>query len=216
MCANGVLTLINSMTIRTACSAAMTGLHLACQSLYNGDCTAAIVAGSSLILSPSMTQDMTLQGVLAPDGRCKTFDAAADGYARGEGINAIMIKPLRDAIMDNDPIRAVIRSTAINSDGSTSQAGVPSPQCHETMIRHAYHVAGISDYSQTAFVECHGTGTATGDPLEVSAIANVFGENGVYIGSVSVRTELATKTSNANVDVSRPSQMSDIVKVLLA
>lgn len=175
------------MTIRTACSAAMTGLHLACQDLYNGECSTAIVAGSSVIMGPSMTQDMTSQGVLSTDGICKTFDAAANGYARAEGVNAILIKPLKDAIRDGDPIRAVIRSTAVNSDGKTSNIGVPSPECQEVMIRQAYRKAGIDDPGKTAFIECHGTGTAVGDPLETTAIANIFGEHGVYIGSVSGR-----------------------------
>lgn len=163
----------------------MTGLHLACQALYDGECPAAIVAGSSFILSPSMTQDMSAQGVLSPSGLCKTFDEAADGYARAEGVSAILIKPLEDALRDGDPIRAVIRSTAINSDGKTSNIGVPSVERQVALIRDAYRRAGIDDLSQTPFVECHGTGTAVGDPLEVTAVANAFGDAGTYIGSVS-------------------------------
>lgn len=136
-------------------------------------------------MAPGMTIAMTEQGVLSPDGTCKTFDAAANGYARGEAINAIYIKKLSDAIRDGDPVRAVIRATASNSDGKTSSMSVPSLESHEAMIRHAYMVAGIKDHSSTAFVECHGTGTAVGDPLEVGAIANVFGgQKGIYIGSV--------------------------------
>jgi acyl transferase domain-containing protein len=132
-----------------------------------------------------MTIAMTEQGVLSPDGRCKTFDAAADGYARGEAINAVYIKKLSDAIRDRDPIRAVIRATASNADGKTSSMSVPSLESHEAMIRDAYNAAGIKDHSRTAFVECHGTGTAVGDPLEVGAVANVFGgQKGVYIGSI--------------------------------
>ncbi|KAK5991583.1 Highly reducing polyketide synthase gloL [Cladobotryum mycophilum] len=173
-----------SMTVRTACSASLTALHLACQSIQHGDCSAAIVAGSSLILSPTMTLDMTEKGVLSPTGSCKTFDAGADGFARGEGINAIFIKPLRDALRDHDPIRAVIRSTGINADGKTGNIGQPNTKSQEALIRHTYEIAGIADFQQTAFVECHGTGTPVGDPLEVAAVANVFGDHGVYIGSV--------------------------------
>ena len=158
---------------------------LACEAIQSGSCTSALVAGTNLIMAPSMTIAMTEQGVLSPDGICKTFDASADGYARGEAINAIYIKKLSDAIRDGDPIRAVIRATTSNADGNTSGMSVPSMESHEAMIRHAYKVAGITDYSRTAFVECHGTGTAVGDPLEVGAIANVFGgHKGVYIGSV--------------------------------
>lgn len=176
---------LTSLTVRTACSAAMTGLHLACQAIQNGDCPSAIVAGSNMILRPSMTQDMSCLRILSEDGTCKSFDAAADGYARAEGFNAILIKPLEDAIRDNDPIRAVIRSTAINSDGNMSKIGVPSTESQVNMMRDAYRAAGISDYSQTAFVECHGTGTPAGDPLEAIAVGKVFGDAGVYIGSVS-------------------------------
>lgn len=176
-----------SMTIRTACSASTTGIHLACQALYNGDCQAAIVAGSSLIMSPSMTMDITQQGVLSPTGSCQTFDANADGFARGEAINAILIKRLDDALRDNDPIRAIIRATAVNSDGGTTAIALPSQICQEAMIRRAYEAAGISDITQTPFVECHGTGTQTGDPIEANAVASVFGGIGTYIGSVSLK-----------------------------
>lgn len=172
------------MTIRTACSSALIGLHEACQAIYNGDCHSAIIAGTNLILSPTMTVAMTEQGVLSPTGLCKTFDADADGYVRGEAINAVYIKKLTDAIHDGDPIRAVIRATAINSDGKTPGMAYPSSERHEMMMRRAYQVARLPDLSQTAYVECHGTGTAIGDPLEVTAIANVFGQHGVYIGSV--------------------------------
>lgn len=175
------------MTVRTACSASLTGLHLACQVLRNGDCSAALVAGSSIIMRPDMTLDMSQQGVLSPAGTCKTFDAAADGFARGEAINVILIKPLEDALRCNDPIRAIIRGTAINSDGKTSNMGCPSTEAQERMIRQAYKLAGIKDVPKTPFVECHGSGTAVGDPLEAAAVANVFGERGAFIGSVSQR-----------------------------
>lgn len=131
-----------------------------------------------------MTIAMTEQGVLSPTGSCKTFDARADGYARGEAINAIYIKKLSDAIRDGDPVRAVIRATATNCDGKTPGMACPSSDSHETMIRRAYQVAQLHNLSQTAYVECHGTGTAVGDPLETAAVANTFGHHGVFIGSV--------------------------------
>jgi acyl transferase domain-containing protein len=137
-------------------------------------------------MDPSMTLDMSQQGVLSPSGSCKTFDAAADGFARGEAINAILIKPLDKAIRDGDPVRAVIRSTAVNSDGKTSHLGSPSTQSQVEMIRKAYQAAGIDDFAQTPFFECHGTGTSVGDPLEVAAVGAVFGGNHTYIGSVSI------------------------------
>jgi acyl transferase domain-containing protein len=132
-----------------------------------------------------MGQDMTSQGVMSPSGLCKTFDASADGYARAEGINVVMVKLLKDAIRDQDPVRAVIRSTAVNSDGGSSNLSVPSPTAQKALIKRAYEVAGIPDLSQTAFVECHGTGTRVGDPIEAGAIGESFGKRGVYIGSAS-------------------------------
>lgn len=172
------------MTIKTGCSASMIGLHEACQALQRGQCSSAIVGGTNLILTPTITISMSEQGVISPTGSCKTFDARADGYARGEAINAIYIKNLDDAIRDGDPIRAIIRSTSSNCDGRTQGIYHPSSEAHEAMIRQAYKFAGIEDYSRTAFVECHGTGTVVGDPLEAQAVARVFGESGVYIGSV--------------------------------
>jgi acyl transferase domain-containing protein/phospholipid N-methyltransferase len=127
---------------------------------------------------------MTEKSLLSPEGSCKTFSADADGFARGEGITAVYIKPLAAAIRDGNPIRAVIRSTASNSDGKTTGILQPSTDSQEAMIRKAYQVAGITDYSKTAFVECHGTGTAIGDPIEANAVARVFGDSGVFIGSV--------------------------------
>lgn len=172
------------MTIRTGCSSALVGLDEACSALANGHCTSAIVAGTNIILSPTMTQHMTQQGVLSREGSCKTFDAAADGYARGEAINAVYIKKLDDAIRDGDPIRAVIRSTFQNCDGKTAGLTNPSSQAHEDMMRRAYGIAQLP-VSRTAYVECHGTGTSVGDPLETVAIGKVFEGSGVFIGSVS-------------------------------
>ncbi len=153
------LTVCFSMTIRTACSSSLTGLHDACQALYNGDCRSAIVAGTNIILTPRMTIAMTEQGVISPTGSCKSFDANADGYARGEAVSALYIKKLSDAVRDGDPIRAVIRSTCINNDGKTVGLTSPSTEAHEALIRRGHQLAGIHDLSKTAMIECHGTGT---------------------------------------------------------
>lgn len=175
-----------SVTIKTACSSSLTGLHIACQSIRNGDCSQAIVLGSSMIMDPSMTLDMSTRGILSADGRCKTFDAGADGFARGEAMNALLIKPLCDALRDGDPIRAVIRATSVNSDGKTQHMATPSGEAQMAMIKRAYEAAGISDPSQTPFVECHGTGTMKGDPIEANIVGSVFGNqhHPTYIGSV--------------------------------
>lgn len=175
------------MVVRTACSAGLVALHEACLAISRGDCEGAIVGGANLIMAPGMTIAMSEQGVISPDGSCKSFSADANGYARGEAISAIFIKPLADAVRDGNPVRAVIRSTASNSDGRGAGTGthVPNDISHEAMIRRAYEVAGIADYSQTAFVECHGTGTQVGDPIETRAVGRVFGPSGgVLIGSV--------------------------------
>ena len=173
-----------SMTIRTACSSAMVGLHEACQAILRSECSSAIVGGSNLILAPGMTTILNEQGVLAPDGSCKSFDASADGYVRAEAVNVIYIKPLADALRDGNPVRAVIRSTATNCDGKTPGMATPSSASHEAVIRTAYANAHINRFADTAFVECHGTGTAVGDPLETHAIGNVFGGESTYIGSI--------------------------------
>ena len=176
-----------SLTVKTACSSSMYALHLACDSIRLGNCPSALVAGSSLIFSPGMSLAFADQGILSPTGTCKTFDAGADGYARGEALNMIYIKKLSDAMEAGDPIRAVIRGTAANCDGrGAASAGIttPSPTSQEALIRKTYAAAGINDYSQTAYVECHGTGTQVGDPLEATAVGNVFGEKGVLITSV--------------------------------
>ncbi|KAL7621887.1 hypothetical protein AAE478_007387 [Parahypoxylon ruwenzoriense] len=172
-----------SMVIRTACSASLIALHEACRALQFGDASAAIVAGTNLLLGPSLTALMTSEGVLSPDGSCKSFDASANGYARAEGITAIYVKRLTDAIRDGNPIRAVIRGTAANSDGKSQAMLVPRGEALEELMRKVYADAGLNP-SDTAFVECHGTGTPVGDPIETSAIGEVFGEDGIYIGSV--------------------------------
>jgi acyl transferase domain-containing protein len=122
--------------------------------------------------------------VVAPDGMCKTFDMKANGYGRGEAINAIYIKLLRDAIRDGDPIRAVIRSTATNCDGKTPNITTPGVLTQERLVRKAYKKAGIHDISQTGFFECHGTGTTIGDSAETSVVAKIFQDKGIILGSV--------------------------------
>ncbi|KAF4462221.1 polyketide synthase [Fusarium albosuccineum] len=176
-----------SLVVRTACSSSLVALHEACLAVSRGDCEGAIVGGANLIMAPGMSQAITEQSVLAPDGSCKSFSAEANGYGRAEAISAVFVKPLRDAVRDGNPIRAVIRSTASNSNGKGIGLGIQVPNgiAQEIMIRQAYDIAGIDDYSQTAFVECHGTGTSVGDPIEARAVGRVFGPSGgVLIGSV--------------------------------
>lgn len=126
---------------------------------------------------------MSAQQALSPDGSCKTFDASANGYARGEGISSIYIKRLDEALRDGNPIRAVIRGSASNADGKTAGISMPNSDAHEALIRQAYKGAGL-EMDETAVVECHGTGTKVGDPTEVIAVAKCFGNKRTYIGSV--------------------------------
>lgn len=172
------------MTTRTACSASLVALHEACVAISRGDCDSAIVGGANLIMTPGATMSLTEQNILSRDGSCKTFSADANGYARGEAIAAVYIKRLDDALRDGSPIRAVIRGTATNHNGKTPGMTVPSAKAQEALMRRAYKVAGITDFSKTGFMECHGTGTPVGDPIEVSAVGRIFGESGVYIGSI--------------------------------
>ncbi|KAF2158800.1 hypothetical protein M409DRAFT_71433 [Zasmidium cellare ATCC 36951] len=173
-----------SMTIKTGCSSALVGLDLACQAIRNGDCDGALVGGVNLIFSPTMTLALSEQGVLSPTGTCKTFDAAADGYARGEAVNMLYVKRLSQALTDGDPIRAVIRGTSTNCDGRTQGMITPSSTSQEALIRRAYESAGIKNLAETALFECHGTGTSIGDPIEVSAVGRCFGHRGITITSV--------------------------------
>lgn len=172
------------MTLQTGCSSSMVGLHEACQAIYSGECSSAVVAGTNLIFAPTMTTTMSENMVLSPSGMCKTFDEKADGYGRGEAINAIFIKPLDEAIRNNDPIRAVIRATSTNCDGKTPSITTPGSLSQERLIRKAYKKAHIDNISQTAFFECHGTGTTIGDTAEASVVAKLFGTDGTIMGSV--------------------------------
>ena len=140
------------MVIKTGCSASLVGLHEACRALQSGDCTSAIVAGTNLILGPTTTAAMTQEGILSCEGSCKTFDAAADGFARGEAITAVYIKLLDDALKDRNPIRAVVRNTGTNSDGKSASILSPNGKSHELLMKKVYQDAGL-DPAETAFVE---------------------------------------------------------------
>ncbi|NJR16078.1 MAG: SDR family NAD(P)-dependent oxidoreductase [Calothrix sp. CSU_2_0] len=172
----------------TTCSSSLVGVHLACQSLRNGESDMVLVGGVNLMLSPEVTIGFCKLKALAPDGRCKTFDAAADGYGRGEGCGVVVLKRLSDALASHDPILAVIRGSAMNHDGASNGLTAPNGTAQEIVIRQALKNARLQP-SQIQYVETHGTGTVLGDPIEVLALAKVFGEgrssnNPLQIGSV--------------------------------
>lgn len=162
-----------SVHIDTACSSSMVALDLACQSIRNGDSSMALVTGSNLLLGPEGSIILSSGNFLSEDGVSYSFDHRASGYARGEGIIAMIVKPVSQAARDGDMIRAVIRSTGTNQDGRTPSMTQPSTDAQEQLIRHVYEKAGL-DLGLTRFVEAHGTGTAMGDPIEMKAIGRVF------------------------------------------
>ncbi|KAL1618724.1 Type I Iterative PKS [Neofusicoccum ribis] len=179
------LTRNESFTVKTGCSSSMIAVHLACEALRQRQCDGAVVGGTNLILTPSMSIAMSDTGIISKEGRSRTFDANSDGYGRGEAINAVYLKRLDDAVRDGNPIRAVIRNTGINACGRSASLTSPSSKAQEALIRDTYASCGLdSELSGTPFVECHGTGTSVGDPLEVMAIARALGEKGTFIGSI--------------------------------
>jgi acyl transferase domain-containing protein/NADPH:quinone reductase-like Zn-dependent oxidoreductase/SAM-dependent methyltransferase/acyl carrier protein len=163
-----------SMAVDTACASALTAVHLACQSLRQGECTLALAGGSNIIVRPHYTIGFTKAHMLAPDGRCKPFDAQADGFGRAEGVGVVVLKPLPAALADGDPIYAVIRGSGVNTDGRKAGMTLPSAEGQAALLREVYRRARISP-ARVAYVEAHGTGTPVGDPIEVEAIGRVVG-----------------------------------------
>ncbi|KAI1178918.1 PKSKA1 [Nemania sp. FL0916] len=177
-----------SMTIDTACSASLVAVDVACRYLDSYQADGMLVAGATLWLSPEHNEETGMMRVTqSASGKCHSFDAKADGYVKAEGINCVYLRRLDDAIRDKDPIRAILRGTSTNSDGRTPGLASPSPAAQEAAIRAAYRNAGISNFNDTAFLECHGTGTLAGDPIEVEGAARVFAatrERELVIGSI--------------------------------
>ena len=161
-----------SVSLDTACSGSLVAVHLACQSIWNGECSLAIAGGANAMIAPAMTVAESKSGFLAPDGRCKAFAASGNGYARGEGAGVVVIKPFSQARADGDPIYALIRGTAVTQDGHTNGITVPNQKAQEAAMRQAYRRAGILP-EQVQYVEAHGTGTPVGDPIEARAIGSV-------------------------------------------
>ncbi|KAF3885901.1 MULTISPECIES: type I polyketide synthase [Nostocales] len=199
-----------ALSVDTACSSSLVAVHLACQSLRNGECHLALAGGVQLILSPQTNISMSMMQALSPDGRCKTFDASADGYGRGEGCGIVVLKRLSDAIADRDNILALIRGSAVNQDGRSSGLTVPNGLAQNSLIRSALDNAKVEP-SQVSYVETHGTGTSLGDPIEVKALGAVLGqrqpeEQPLMIGSV--KTNIGHLEAAAGV--------AGLIKVVLA
>ena len=165
-----------ALAVNTACSSSLVSLHMAVQALRSGDCNVAVAGGVNAIVGPETTIQLSQLRALAPDGRCKTFDAAANGYVRGEGCGMVVLKRLSDAQTDGDRVLAVIRGTAINHDGRSSGLTVPNGSAQQQVIRAALAAADVQP-AAVQYLECHGTGTVLGDPIEVRAIGNVLGKD---------------------------------------
>jgi acyl transferase domain-containing protein/acyl carrier protein len=172
-----------ALAVDTACSSSLVAAHLAAGALRAGECERAIVAGVNVLLDPALTLGLARAGMLAPDGRCKTFDAAADGYVRGEGCGAVVLKPLSRARADGDRVYAVISGSAVNSDGASNGVTAPNPAAQRAVLTDAYRAAGIEP-AAVGYIECHGTGTVLGDQIEARSIGAVLGGSPCLIGSV--------------------------------
>ncbi|KAI0476273.1 putative polyketide synthase [Xylariaceae sp. FL0804] len=170
-----------SIVVNTACSSSVYALHNACNALRNNEAEGAVVAGVNLIITVDQHMNTAKLGVLSPSSTCHTFDEAANGYGRADAVGAVYIKRLSDAVRDGDPIRGVIRSSAVNNNGRVPAVGItyPSRDGQASVIRQAYKRGGDLDPRLTGYFECHGTGTAIGDPLEVEAVSMVMNQERV-------------------------------------
>jgi acyl transferase domain-containing protein len=199
-----------SMQLDTACSSSLLAVHLACQSLRAGECDTALAGGVNLMLAPETTIGLCRLGAVSADGRCKSFDASADGYGRGEGCGIVVLKRLSDALEQGDTVLATIRGSAVNHDGRSNGLTAPSGTAQEAVIRRALESAGVHP-AQLHYVEAHGTGTRLGDPIEMQALGAVLGEgraadDPLLVGSV--KTNIGHLESAAGV--------AALIKVVLA
>ncbi|MFD9721792.1 type I polyketide synthase [Streptomyces sp. NPDC059076] len=175
-----------SLAVDTACSSSLVAVHLACNALLSGECDTAIAAGVNVALTPALNIFYTQAGLSAPDGRCKPFSAEADGIGRGEGVGAVVLRRLEDAVADGQPVYAVIRGTAVNQDGRSNGITAPNRWSQQDVLTAAYRRAGVEP-SDVTFTEAHGTGTVLGDMIEIKALGQLHaGRTGrpMAVGSV--------------------------------
>lgn len=199
-----------AVAVDTACSSSLVAIHQACQALQLGECDLALAGGANVLLTPATMITFSNAHMLAPDGRCKTFDAAADGYARGEGCGVIVIKRLEDAVRAGDHIRAVIRGSAINQDGASGGLTVPNGVAQQRVIGAALRRAGVAA-CDVDYLEAHGTGTSLGDPIEAQAAGAALGE-----GREADRPLLigSAKTNIGHLEAA--AGIAGVIKVILA
>ena len=165
-----------SVALDTACSSSLVALDLACQAIVRGDSHVAIAGGVNILLRPEMTMSICKASMLSPDGRCKSFDASANGYVRSEGAGVVVVKKYSDALRDGDPILALIKGTGVNQDGQTNGITVPNGKAQKRLLETTLARANMAP-SDIQYLEAHGTGTAVGDPIEVNAMGSILREN---------------------------------------
>jgi len=189
-----------ALVVDTACSSSLVTIHLACESLRRRESDQALAAGVNLILTPDNSIACSRWGMLSPDGRCKTFDADADGYVRSEGCGVVVLKRLSDAVRDRDRVLAVVRGSAVNQDGPSSGQTVPSGPAQQALMRQALAVSRLKP-AEIDYIEAHGTGTALGDPIELDALSQVFSDRNGSVPLVlgSVKTNLGHLESAAGI-----------------
>lgn len=199
-----------SVSIDTACSSSLVAIHLACQSLRFGETDVAIAGGVSLMVAPELFVSMSKIGFMSPDGRCKTFDARADGFGRGEGCGVVALKRLADALADGDRVLALVRGSAVNQDGHSTVLAAPNGLAQRAMIEEALANAQLSP-GRIGFVETHGTGTALGDPIEVEALAATVGRRDASTGACYLG---AAKASIGHLEAA--AGVAGVIKAVLA
>ncbi|MFI5793685.1 ACP S-malonyltransferase [Streptomyces sp. NPDC051677] len=206
-----------SEAVDTACSSSLAALHRAMSSIRQGDCDQALVGAVNVIAGPGTFISLTKAGMLSPDGRCKTFDVRADGYVRGEGVVALLIKPLSHAERDGDHIHAVLRGSAVNHSGRTISLTAPDPDAQAEVIGTAWRAAGL-DPSTAGLIEAHGTGTALGDPIEIEGLRRAFGRLYADWGLPEPRRRhLAVSAVKSHIGHLEPAAgLAGLVSVLLA
>ena len=198
-----------SMAVNTMCSSSLTAIHLACQSIHRGDCDIALAGGVNLSIHPNKYLALGQGKFLSSKGRCESFGQAGDGYVPGEGVGAVLLKPLSRAVADHDQIYGVIKASAINHGGKTNGYAVPNPNAQATVIRRAIDRAGI-DPGAIGYLEAHGTGTSLGDPIELAGLSKAFGryrKNGQFCAIGSVKSNIGHCESAAGI--------AGVTKVLL-
>lgn len=197
-----------AMAVDTACSSSLVAVFNACQDLHENSCSLAIVGGVNIILDPALSISFSQAGMLSPQGKCQVFDAKADGYVRSEGGGVLILKRLADAQRDHDPILAVIDSAMVNSDGHSNGITAPSPKAQRDLIFNALHLAGLSA-DDIDYVEAHGTGTRLGDPIEFSALKEVFATG-------TRRKELCIGSVKSNIGhLEAAAGMAGLIKTIL-